>query len=250
MKLVNALFVLLFFLCPCFSQVSDDDLKEVVGFYQANNIASFRDKMPRPVIDKAFRTNIHQNLPKYAFVGDPKLVETLQILLRPVLSFYGRAEIYDIVIIDDPIPMIMADSGVVLLITTGMLRRADNDDVLLGYAAHEVGHELFLKYSVCSQHLQSLVENETALTRRLNETLILIELECDAFAAITLDALGYNPLEFIKSIERDNRDYSKFMASLHPPDIQRRYVVEKLAKQVKPRRSKAFLVLKQILNHH
>ena len=71
----------------------------------------------------------------------------------------------------------MADSGVVLLMTTGLILGASSDDELLGYAAHEIGHEYFVHYSVMTQHLLKTVTgkgNEPVLRRKLAELFCLV----------------------------------------------------------------------------
>jgi hypothetical protein len=117
-----------------------------------------------------------------------------------------------------------------------------------------VGHELFVKYSVYSKYLMRLIAeggNEPVLMRQMAKVLTLIELQCDAFAALTLDSLGYNPLELIKDIEETTREYPDYKSDYHPPDTQRRSVVEGIlspkALATEPRQSEAFVRLKQLL---
>jgi hypothetical protein len=269
--LLNALLALLFVFCrPTASpgqsgiraiQISQEDVAELIDSYRSDNpgktVAAWRRKMAPPATDPTFRSSIWRSLPvefTKLMTNDPQLAEAVRRVLDPVLSLYGRSRIYDLIIIETPTPMIMADSGVVLMISTGMIERAQSDDELLGYAAHEIGHEFFVKYSVAANYLQSTIlkgGREPVLARRAAELLAIIELQCDAFAALTLASLGHNPREFVKAIEQDSRDFPDYRTSAHPAEAERRKVVEDVvpatALKVLPRQSKAFHHLKQIL---
>lgn len=269
--LLNALLALLFVLCrptPSPGQsgieairISQEDVAELTGYYRSDDpgktVATWRQKMGPPVTDPTFRSSIWRSLPvefTKLIINDPRLAAGARRVLDPVLSFYGRSRVYDVIVIDAPTPMMMADSGVVLMISIGMIERAQSDDELLGYAAHEIGHEFFVTYSVAANYLQSTIikgGQEPVLARRAAELLAIIELQCDAFAALTLAALGHNPREFVKSIEQDNRDFPGYRTSAHPAEAERRKVVESVvpaaAFKVLPRQSKAFYHLKQML---
>jgi hypothetical protein len=142
----------------------------------------------------------------------------------------------------------------VLVISTGMIERAQSDDELLGYVAHEIGHEFFVKYSVAVNYLQRMIltgGNEQVLVYRVAELLAIIELQCDAFAALTLASLRHSPLEFVKSIEQDSLEFPDRRASARPAEQDRRKVVEDVlpasALNVLPRQSEAFHHLKQMV---
>lgn len=207
--------------------------------------------MPPAVTDAEFRKLVKDRLPRFKEVGVPRLNEKVISVIEPVLSFYGRADVYELKIVDSEIPLIMADSGVVLVISTGLLREVKSDDELLGYVAHEVGHEYFAKYSVYSRYLLTLISeqgNEPDLKRHPNELLTLIELHCDAFAALTLSHLGYDPMAFMDGIERTARDFPGHVESNHPPPAQRRNLVEQLGlKRTNPRQSHQFHQLKHLV---
>jgi len=240
------------------------DIRELIAFYKTDDpsaaVEAFRRQMPPPVTDQSFRASVLHDLPTdltKLTINDYKLAQAMRMVLKPVLSLYQRLAVYDILIIDSSTPLIMLDSGVVLVITTGMIKRATSDDMLIGYAAHEVGHEFFLKYSVYSKYLQRLVAergNDPVVMRHLTEILVIIELQCDAFAALTLRSLGYNPLEFIEDIDRTNREFPRQKSEHHPPDAQRRAVVAGLfptgTRAVQPRQSEAFRHLKALVAKH
>ena len=218
-------------------RLTAQDIADTISSYRldpAQAVASFRRRMPAAVTDPAFRASIHQNLPtEFARLrlDDPALIDGVREVLRPVLTMYGRERVYDVVVIATPTPIMMSDSGVVLLVSTGMIERATSDDELLGYAAHEVAHEFYGRYSVYAAHLRRLVAEggrEPALLRHLAEMQAVIELQCDAFAALMLAALGRNPLAFVQGLELTARDFPRHAVGQHPADGQRRAVVEQV----------------------
>lgn len=244
------------------NSVSAQDLDDVILSYRTSNLElaadRLRRKMPPAVTALKFRNSIHEKLPT-AFatlvLADPLILKDLHSLLYPVLSFFGRDKAYDILLIRSPTPFLMSDSGVVLIISTGLLSRVRTDDELLGYTAHEIGHEFFRDYSVYTKFLLRLVAdrgNEPDLDRHLKHMVTLLELHCDAFAAVTLGALGYNPSEFIRGLELTAHDYPQYDQANHPPASQRRKVVEHIvptsALRILPRETASFRSLKARLS--
>jgi hypothetical protein len=242
-------------------EVSDEDTHDLITSYRSSDpdksVFLLRQGMPPPATDEKFRASIHQHLPeeiRKLSIDDQEIINAVREILDPVLSLYGRSRVYDIIVVNSPTPIMMSDSGVVLVVSTGMIEEATSDDELLGYAAHEVGHEYFVYYSVESrQLLQTILQrgNEPALRRKLTEILSLIELQCDAFAARTLAALKRNPLEFIAGLERTTRDYPGYGVGNHPTDSVRRKIITGIvpaaALQVAPEKSPALQNLKQML---
>ena len=218
--------------------LAESDIGQTIAAYRSDNpkavVASFISTMPPPVRDQAFRDSIHHSLPPEVTnfrVTDPQIIVGVRNLVEPVLTLYGRTKVYDLIVIDHKIPFIMADSGVVLVISTGAVACATSDDELLGYVAHEVGHEYFVRYSVAANDLRRVLRDgrhEPALTRKMAEALALIEIQCDAFAALTLAAMRRDPLAFISGYERMDRVYPLFLAEQHPPDKARRQVVSSI----------------------
>jgi len=240
---------------------TNTDIQEIIDYYKTNDpaksVIALQSHMPPPAIDKTFRASIQRQLPTTVTslqIENLALRQAALVVLDPVLSLYGRNRVYDLIIVDAPAPMMMSDSGVALVVTTGMLRSATSDDELLGYVAHEIGHEYFRDYSIYSRHLIQLINDEgkePVLTRRMAENMAIIELQCDAFAGLTLTDLGYQPSAFISGIERTAHDFPNYSTGFHPPAAERRKVVEGIlpaaALSIKPRQSKAFLRLKELL---
>jgi hypothetical protein len=242
-------------------RLSPQDISDVIASYHsvepARSVERLRQEMPPPVTDEKFRASIMQHLPANLMrlqINNDDLKGHVRTVLGPVLSLYGRLHVYEIVLIRHPVPLLMSDSGVVLIITTGMIERAASDDELLGYVAHEIGHEFFATRSVPAKqllHIASTNLNERAVTRKMAEVLALIELDCDAFAALTLAVLKRNPLAFIEGLERTGRDYPAYTGNNHPLDTSRRNVVSGVipadALSPFPQQSEALKHLKTLL---
>lgn len=239
---------LILLLCsPISAQVSESDLNQMIAYYKTHTLGS----MPPPVTDPAFRKSIHDGLPQ-AITG--RILKN-QLLKNAVLDFLKPVvgdRPYDLIIFDSPIPIAMSDSGVVLVFSTGMIQRAQSDDELLGYTAHELAHEYYAKYSVYSRYLLTLVRkegNEPVLSEHLRKFLSLIELQCDAFAALKLNELGYDPIAFIDGLELSANDFPDVRSGNHPPLTQRRALVLALTnKSQRSRQDSAVNKIKQILS--
>ncbi len=218
--------------------LSESDVLETISSLKTNEPSKtaelFRQKMPPPATDAKFRAKIIEGLPSFVEklrVHDEILETKLKLLIDPVLSFYNRDKVYEIIIIKHDTPFLMSDSGVVLVISTGLINEAQNDDELLGFVAHEVGHEYFQQYSIYSKHLLNLIEEngkEKALTRHLSSFLIILEVECDAFAAITLSHLKYNPIAMANFLERNTKKFPNHSSDSHPSDSVRRNIISKI----------------------
>jgi hypothetical protein len=152
----------------------------------------------------------------------------------------------------------MNDSGVILMISTGMLERATSDDDLLGHIAHELGHDLFWRRTARARQALELhgagVTGTTLTERRAYDELFKIELECDAFSAVTLAAMGRSPLPMARFHEAVARDYPDYARPDLPPATLRVKVIKDIvpaaAAHVTPQTSEAFRKLKEVLGPH
>jgi predicted Zn-dependent protease len=169
---------------------------------------------------------------------DPELEGDLKTLFRPLFSLYGRD--YEIFLLDTRAPAILIDSGAVLVVSTGLLGRARSDDELFGFVAHEIAHAQFAERSVAAKELYAKLsarqEADSAGAREALRELARIELECDAVAARTLSVMGMDPMQFVRSVERINREFpaetgrgAEMGVNWHPPISTRLLVVESLA---------------------
>jgi hypothetical protein len=213
--------------------ISDRDVSETIDSFKtadvAKSVEGFRKEMPKPILDAKLRQEILDKLPNYVGslrLNNDSLLRKVKQLASLVLSLYGRENVYDLIIIQHPTPLLMSDSGVVLVITTGMLSEVDSEDEFLGLVAHEVGHEYFAQYSIYSKFLLQKINErgkETALSRHLGEILGIVELQCDAFASITTAYLGFRPLAFMDCLERVAKKFPRYPIDFHPlEDIRRK----------------------------
>src|SRR5262249_59622109 len=103
---------------------------------------------------------------------------------------------YDVLLPDWSVPMIMSDSGVLLCLTTGLLRWVQTEDELLGYVAHEVGHEWLARRTVelKNQYERYLASGADRQAKIVMEKLALIELEADSFASLTFAYFEKTPV--------------------------------------------------------
>ena len=247
---------------PPIFELSERDLSDTVASFKSNDpkaaVGNFKAKMPAAVTDVKIREEILRKLPETVQklkIEDAEMTERFRQLIAPVLELYGREKIYDIIIVRHRTPVMFSDTGVVLVVSTGMIARAESDDELLGFVAHEVAHEYFARYSIYSKHLLKLIAeggNEAALKNKLAEALALIELQCDAFAALTVSSLNRQPLAFIAAMERIGRDFPNHAVGFHPPDRIRRQLIEQLVPKTNlsadAKLSPALEKLKQIIS--
>jgi hypothetical protein len=188
-------------------------------------------------------------------LDDPQITALVAEVIRPVLRLYRRENCFKLLIIDHPAPVAMNDSAVILMFSTGMLERATSDDELLGHTAHEVGHDLFWRRT--AQAREALEAHRAGLAgsdmteRQAYEELLKIELECDAFGAVTLAAIGRSPLAAARSHETFARDYPHYARPDLPPADLRVKVIEGIipavATHTPPQTSEAFTKLKALL---
>lgn len=188
-------------------------------------------------------------------LDDPQITALVAEVIRPVLKLYGRENCFKLLIIDHPAPVAMNDSAVLLMFSTGMLERATSDDDLLGHTAHELGHDLFWQRTAQARQILELHRvgsTGTTLTeQQAYDELFKIELECDAFSAVTLAAMGRSPLPMARSHEAFTRDYPDYTRPDLPPAALRVKVIEgvvpRVAARATPQNSEAFIKLKALL---
>lgn len=262
--------LLIFFALHCHSTasaqiiISDQDLADTARAYKttdpAQEVKVFQDKMPPVISDSKKRAEILQNLPmevQKLRINDQELENAVRRVLAPALKLYGREAAYDILVFKHSTPIMFSDTGVVIVVSTGMLERIQSDDELLGYVLHEIGHEYYASYSIFSRHVLKLVlegGKEEVLSRKMTETLAIVELQSDSFAALSLAYLKYNPSAFIAGIEKIGIDFPTHGYGFHPPDATRRKLIEQVLQpkyfQVKPKTSLNLKNLKDLLKEN
>jgi hypothetical protein len=218
--------------------LSEKDITETIQRFRRDNfkkaVERFVEKMPPVVSDVRFRQQVQEKLPgsiKKSRVDDQKIIDLTRKIILPVLTLYNREQVYEIWLVKHPMPFIFSDSGIFLVISTGLIERTVNNDELLGYTAHEIGHEHYYQTSIYTKQVLGLViknNEDQALARKYWESLAIIELKCDGFSALTLAQLGYNPLAVMEGLERIEIEFSQYLVGFHPRAIIRKKVVESI----------------------
>jgi predicted Zn-dependent protease len=187
-------------------------------------------------------------------LDDPQITALLAEVIRPALVLYRRQDCFKLLVIEHHIPVAMNDSGVLLMLTTGLVERATSDDEVLGHVAHELGHDIHWRRTARARQTLELYERGAGtvlLMRRAREELAKIELECDAFSSVTLAAMGRNPGTFGKYLLGVARDFPDYTLENMPLDDARVRVIERVvpaaALSTRPEQSEALKKLKALL---
>ncbi len=245
------------------AEIPKDEINKLVRTYRQSTPHAFIQQwireMPPPIIKNvAFRKQILTSLPPGILklrVQNRDLENAVAQVLGPVLALYNRSGIYEIIIVNHPSPLVMSDSGVALVITTGMLQRTTSDDMLLGIVAHEIGHEYYTQRTHdLRQQYQLLLANTDSgfLLKQVLVKLAEIELQCDAFSAITLAAIGRNPTYFGEHLIAISNEFKgRLSADDHPPAKLRASfitsIVPKEVLQIQPQNTKQLQSVKLLL---
>ena len=108
-------------------------------------------------------------------VDGQRQLDRLYARLETTLRYYHRFGVVDLIIFRDPRPIIYNKPGVVLVISTEVLKIVGNDDAALaGLVAHELAHEY-----IVLQMLHAIRSGDLSKIREL-------ELFCDAVAVVAL----------------------------------------------------------------
>jgi hypothetical protein len=186
---------------------------------------------------------------------DPRVTALILEIIRPALVLYRRQDCFKLLVVEHKVPVAMNDSGVLLMVTTGLIERATSDDEILGHVAHELDHDIHWRRTARARQTLELYEQHGAgteiLARRQREELAKIELECDAFSAVTLAAMGRNPGVFGRFLLTTAHDFPDLVAENMPPVEERARVIEHVvppaALATPPRQSEALKKLKALL---
>lgn len=187
-------------------------------------------------------------------LDDPQINALVAEVIRPALALYRRENCFKLLVVEHEVPVAMNDSAVLLMLTTGVIERANSDDDILGHVAHEVGHDIHWRRTARARQTLELYEHGAGtelLARRAREELAKIELECDAFSSVTLAAIGRSPSAFGKFLSGVTRDFPDYVLENMPPDDARARVIERVvpaaALSTTPRQSEALKKLKALL---
>lgn len=187
-------------------------------------------------------------------LDDPRVTALVFEIIKPALVLYRRQDCFKLLVVEHFVPVAMNDSGVLLMVTTGLVERATSDDEILGVVAHELDHDIHWRRTARARQTLELREHGAGtelMARQAREELAKIELECDAFSAVSLAAMGRNPAVFGRYLLASARDYPDLVAENMPPAEERARVIEHVvpaaALSTPPLQSEALKKLKALL---
>ena len=124
-------------------------------------------------------------------IRDQYQLERLRARALPVLKFYERDRIVELIVFKDARPIVYSKPGVMIAISTEVLKIVGPDDAALaGIIAHESAHEY-----VAMQFLSAVQAQDLERFREL-------ELFCDAVAVVVLLDLGLDPSRYAQIVRR------------------------------------------------
>ena len=248
---------------------TESEIKEFIAAYHTENprtqVEAWQRAMPHPEKNPKFAEFQAQILKawqssEFAPYGldDPLLLAQVQQVIEPVLRLYRRKNSFKLIIIKHHIPVSMNDSGALLMISTGLLERVMSDDELLAHVAHELAHDMFWKRTAKARETldgeRARGRGDSTAAKEAARELSRIELECDAFAAVTLAAMGRNPAPFARYLEVATRDFKDYVNTDLPLGLSavRAQVIAGVIPiatyQPKPEVSAAFVKLKVMVS--
>jgi hypothetical protein len=247
---------------PRSGDAAETEARHVIADYHTDDpmkaVLRWQQRMPKPSRDPRFKEYQAQRLREWNAtefapyrVRDPELASAVRAVFEPVLRLYDRQDCFEIIVIDHPVPVMMNDSGVLLMVSTGMLERARGDEEILGYVAHELGHDLHwdrtaaARETITRERARGSLDSPAA-KRALGE-LGSIELECDAFSTVTLAALKMNPAPFGQYLKATARDFPVYLDPNMPPvSVRVRVIAEVTPIRVRGRSPHASEALKRL----
>jgi len=195
-----------------------------------DEINSWLTAMRPPAVDPADKLLLMRELPFCTpanRIENPRELDRLRKRLVPVLKLYARDGVVDLVLFRDPRPIVYSRAGVVVAISTEVLKIVGEDDAALaGIIAHELAHEY-----VALQLLQALQAKDLGKIREL-------ELFCDGVAVVMMLDLGLDPARYGQILETI-ANHSQAAAVLnngsnsHPEVAARRRVISDLSARFK-----------------
>lgn len=246
----------------------EDDAKRVIAAYRTDEpnalVHLWQAEITHPNHNPKYKEFLDERLREWEKtefalhrLNDPQLVTKLREVILPVLRLYNRQDCFEIIIIDHPIPVMMNDSGVILMVSTGLLKMATSDDELLGQVAHELGHDLLWRRTASARQVLEIYERDASIelqAEHAREEMAKIEFEADAFAAVSVASLGRNPLPYARYLEKVDHDFVAYAPPYMPLTALRVRVIEGVvpayALRVPPQTTENFKKLKAELASH
>lgn len=145
-----------------------------------------RPQQPYPILRQLAISDCHAKLP---IVTDPIKSISLRRKVDPVLALF-RAEDRDLILFRGAEPNAFNLPGIAIGLSTGLVEMASGDDDLIGVAAHELAHELFVD-------LEREKNFKSDFSRQQQ-----LELMCDAVAVAVITKLGKDPAVYAEVITK------------------------------------------------
>jgi len=145
-------------------------------------------------VKEADKHKLLRNLPLITaanLITDIMELNYLKARLESALRLHDRVGVVELVVFRDPRPIVYNKPGVVVVLSTEVLRIVGNTDAaLVGVVSHELAHEY-----VAMPMLYAVQVQDTLQIQRL-------ELFCDAVAVITLLTLHLDPAGYCKALKQ------------------------------------------------
>ena len=140
--------------------------------------------------------------------------------LKPVLIYHERDQVFDIKVIDLPQAYIGLHERAILLISRPALKVLTAAE-LPALAAHELGHDFLWREFEQEPHGRARQQ---------------LELECDGIGALTLVALGQDPMQLLRATNKLNQFNKQFGTPSNIGDYPTPYDRQRFIKIVLARR--------------
>ena len=220
--------------------LSDEAIGELVNKYRLISVAELRQQLAAVKPDQSAAEALKQ-MPeqwKPMFKESQEVVDTrLWAIGNSVLKLTGAK--YDFVLMLNKTPLALSDSNSVLIVSTGMIRTAQDEDGLEGIIGHEVAHGLLVQRTLTAKlkFNEALRAKNWAVADAARVELAKIEIECDLIIAKFMLADGESLASYertLMSLERFEKDYQvEKKVQWYPESSRRVAALEQLKMQTK-----------------
>jgi hypothetical protein len=197
MRAFSQAFVCIFWLS---STLADFDIasraSRIAALFTAKSLADVHAEitaMRPPAVSASDKQILLRDLPQVTGstrVTGPQL-DCLAARLQTTLEFHGRAGVVELVLFRDPRPIVFSKPGVVVGLSTEVVKLVGDDDAaLVGVVAHELAHE----YVAIAKFDARASKDKVKLQE--------LELFCDGVAVVTLLALRLDPARYSTALTK------------------------------------------------
>jgi Zn-dependent protease with chaperone function len=173
------------------------EISRVESWFTGKSLAEINSALTRlrpEIVTQSDKAILMRNLPLVNAdnrIEDRRQLDTLNARLARTLKFFERDQIVELIIFRHPQPIVYSKPGVVVVISTEILKIVGSDDAALnGVVAHELAHEY-----VALEILEALQSRSLSRIREL-------ELFCDAVAVVVMLDLQFDPARYARALKR------------------------------------------------